>query len=156
MSNVVVCDQELSFKVVSEVVSMPLVKECIAYRTRSKVPKINDSMVIEIIRPAENRARLPADVASDLSLSVDNLPDVTIQNLKCELTNLGTRAGKSRDGYMYGFTQWPTYLKSNHIRFGSTLFFTYVKSTQRLMLTKVVHKTTKKRCRAWILYCLFC
>ncbi|MFS7948914.1 hypothetical protein Hanom_Chr06g00565411 [Helianthus anomalus] len=54
MSNAVVCAQEPSLKVVSEVVSMPLVKECIAYHIRLKVQKINDSMVIRVIRPTEN------------------------------------------------------------------------------------------------------
>ncbi|MFS7997923.1 hypothetical protein Hanom_Chr12g01147701 [Helianthus anomalus] len=80
--------------------------------------------------------------------SIDNLRDVTIQNLRTELINMSTRAEKSVDGYMNGFTKWLGFLKSNHIQFGPALFFKYVKSSQLLMLTKVVHKTTKKRGRA--------
>ncbi|MFS7888450.1 putative transcription factor B3-Domain family [Helianthus anomalus] len=139
----------------------------IAYRTRLNVSRKNECVVIDIMKPSENvtvkskreacrsttatadvrrkRTRLTVDVSSDLSLSVDNLRDVTIQNLRSELTNMNTRAEKSDDGYRYGFTKWSAFLKSNHIRFGATLFFKYVKSSQLLMLTKVVHRTTKKR-----------
>ncbi|KAJ0578159.1 putative transcription factor B3-Domain family [Helianthus annuus] len=142
----------------------------IAYRTRLNVSRKNECVVIDMMKPSENitvkskreacrsttatadvrrkRTHLPVDVSSDLSLSVDNLRDVTIQNLRSELTNMNTRAEKSDDGYRFGFTKWSTFLKSNHIRFGATLFFKYVKSSQLLMLTKFVHKTTKKRGRA--------
>ncbi|KAJ0859546.1 putative transcription factor B3-Domain family [Helianthus annuus] len=162
------------------------------YRTRSKVPKLDDCMllqeitpaedkqakpkckafrsttstalhvgrkcstskkfkktdVIEFTKKAESRLRLPTDVSSHLCLSLDNLHHVTVQNEKCELLKLGTRREKSGKGFKYGFKKWPAFLKLNYIDFGSTLFFTYVKSSQRLMLTKVVPKITNKRCRS--------
>ncbi|KAJ0430022.1 putative transcription factor B3-Domain family [Helianthus annuus] len=120
----------------------------IAYRTRSDIHNKNECVDIDMMKPAENISRLPVDVSCDLCLSVDNLRDVSIKNLRRELIDMKTRAEKSGDGYRYGFTKWSSFLKSNHIWFGATLFFKYVKSSQLLMLTKVVHKTTKKRGRA--------
>ncbi|MFS7906567.1 hypothetical protein Hanom_Chr01g00060791 [Helianthus anomalus] len=66
----------------------------IAHRTRSKFTKKNECVVVDIRKPAETISRLPCDVASDLALSVDSLRDVTIQNLRSELTNMSTRAEK--------------------------------------------------------------
>ncbi|KAJ0603955.1 putative transcription factor B3-Domain family [Helianthus annuus] len=111
-------------------------------RKRHTVKRLKTNAFFEFTKVAESRLlyRLPGDVASDLSLSVDNLRDVTIQNLRSELTNMSTRAEKSSDGYRYGFTKWSAFLKSNHIQFGSTLFFKYVKSSQILMLTKVGYR----------------
>ncbi|KAJ0624094.1 putative transcription factor B3-Domain family [Helianthus annuus] len=117
-------------------------------RRKRTIKRLENNLFLEFTKVAEIKLRLPVDVSSDLSLSVDNLRDVTIQNLRSELTNMNTRAEKSDDGYRFGFTKWSAFLKSNHIRFGATLFFKYVKSSQLLMLTKVVHKTTKKRGRA--------
>uniref|UniRef100_A0A251USQ3 Putative DNA-binding pseudobarrel domain-containing protein n=1 Tax=Helianthus annuus TaxID=4232 RepID=A0A251USQ3_HELAN len=117
-------------------------------RRKRTVKRLKNNSFLEFTKVAEIKLHLPVDVSSDLSLSVDNLRDVTIQNLRSELTNMNTRAEKSDDGYRFGFTKWSTFLKSNHIRFGATLFFKYVKSSQLLMLTKFVHKTTKKRGRA--------
>ncbi|KAJ0901260.1 putative transcription factor B3-Domain family [Helianthus annuus] len=117
-------------------------------RRKRTVKRLKNNSFLEFTKVAEIKLHLPVDVSSDLSLSVDNLCDVTIQNLRSELTNMNTRAEKSDDGYRFGFTKWSTFLKSNHIRFGATLFFKYVKSSQLLMLTKFVHKTTKKRGRA--------
>ncbi|MFS7944905.1 putative transcription factor B3-Domain family [Helianthus anomalus] len=116
-----------------------------AGRKCSTSKKFKKTVVVEFNKKAESRLRLPADVSSHLCLSLDNLHHVTVQNEKYELSKLGTRAKKSRKGFRYGFTKWLAFLKSNHIEFGPTLFFTYVKSSQRLMLTKVVHKITKKR-----------
>ncbi|MFS8002821.1 putative DNA-binding pseudobarrel domain superfamily [Helianthus anomalus] len=59
-----------------------------------------------------------------------------------------TIAEKNGDGYRYGFSKWSAFLKSNQIQIGATLLFKYVKSSQLLILTKVVYKTTKKRGRA--------
>ncbi|KAF5764785.1 putative transcription factor B3-Domain family [Helianthus annuus] len=92
--------------------------------------------------------RLPTDVSSHLCLSLHNLHHVTVQNEKCELLKLGTRGEKSGKGFRYGFKKWPAFLKLNYIDFGSTLFFTYVKPSKRLMLTKFVPKITKKRGRS--------
>ncbi|KAM0050422.1 putative transcription factor B3-Domain family [Helianthus debilis subsp. tardiflorus] len=91
---------------------------------------------------------LPTDVSRHLCLSLDNLHHVTVQNQKCELLKLGTRGEKSGNGFRYGFKKWPAFLKLSYIEFGSTMFFTYVKSSHRLMLTKVVHNSTKKRRRS--------
>ncbi|KAJ0872706.1 putative transcription factor B3-Domain family [Helianthus annuus] len=162
------------------------------YHTRSKVPKVDDCMVLQEINPAENkqakpnrkafrsltpiavdvgrkcstskkfkkttvieftkkvesRLRLSTDVSSHLCLSLDNLDHVTVQNEKCELIKLGTRGEKSGKGFRYGFKKWSAFLKLNYIEFRSTLFFTYVKSSQYLMLTKVVRNITKKRGRS--------
>ncbi|KAJ0603801.1 putative transcription factor B3-Domain family [Helianthus annuus] len=147
----------------------------IAHRTRSKFTNKSESLVIDKIMPAEttsvsrkrstkkssktvsfidftkvveNRMRLPSAVSDELSLSVHNLRDVSIQNLRCEVTKMKTIAEKNGDGYKYGFSKWSAFLKSNHIHFGATLFLKYVKSSQLLILTKVVNKTTKKRGRA--------
>ncbi|KAJ0819868.1 putative transcription factor B3-Domain family [Helianthus annuus] len=115
---------------------------------KRKVKRTKNNSFFEFTKVAETRLRLPVDVSSDLCLSFDNLRDVSIQNLRCELSNMKTRAEKSGDGYRYGFTKWLSFLKSNHIRFGATLFFKYIKSSQLLVLTKVVHKTIKKRASA--------
>ncbi|KAF5786783.1 putative transcription factor B3-Domain family [Helianthus annuus] len=115
---------------------------------KRKVKRSKNNSFLEFTKVAETRLRLPVDVSYDLCLSVDNLRDVSIQNLSCELSNMKTRAEKSGDGYRYGFTKWSSFLKSNHIPFGATLFFKYIKSSQLLVLTNVVHKTIKKRARA--------
>ncbi|KAM0044733.1 putative transcription factor B3-Domain family [Helianthus debilis subsp. tardiflorus] len=98
-------------------------------RRKRTVKRLKNNSFLEFTKVAEIKLHLPVDVSSDLSLSVDNLRDVTIQNLRSELTNMNTRAEKSDDGYRFGFTKWSTFLKSNHIRFGATLFFKYVKSS---------------------------
>ncbi|KAJ0528438.1 putative transcription factor B3-Domain family [Helianthus annuus] len=115
---------------------------------KRKVKRSKNNSFLEFTKVAETILRLPVDVSYDLCLIVDNLCDVSIQNLSCELSNMKTRAEKSGDGYMYGFTKWSSFLKSNHIPFGATLFFKYIKSSQLLVLTNVVHKTIKKRARA--------
>ncbi|MFS7971363.1 hypothetical protein Hanom_Chr09g00831851 [Helianthus anomalus] len=175
------CDQNLSSHVVSQ--SKPKHKVStsftsashMGYHTRSKVPKVDDCMVLQEINPAENKQAkpnrkafrsltstavdvgrkcstskkcLPTDVSNHLCLSLDNLHHVTVQNEKCELIKLGTRGEKSGKGFRYGFRKWPAFLKLNYIEFRSTLFFTYVKSSQHLMLTKVVCKITKKKGRS--------
>ncbi|MFS7976707.1 putative transcription factor B3-Domain family [Helianthus anomalus] len=109
--------------------------------------KFKENDVIRFTKKAERRLRLPTDVSSHLCLSLENLHHVTIHNEKCELLKLATRREKSGKSFRYGFKQWPAFLKLNYIDFGSTLFFTYVKSSHRLMLTKVVSKITKKRGR---------
>ncbi|KAM0016345.1 putative transcription factor B3-Domain family [Helianthus debilis subsp. tardiflorus] len=92
--------------------------------------------------------RLASAVSDDLCLSIHNLRDVSLQNLRCEVTNMKTIPEKNGNGYRYSFSKWSAFLKSNQIHIGATLFFKYVKASQLLILTKVVHKTTKKRGRA--------
>ncbi|MFS7917186.1 putative transcription factor B3-Domain family [Helianthus anomalus] len=115
---------------------------------RSTLKRSNTVSIIEFTKVAENRSRLPYAVSDELSLFVYNLHDVSIQNLRCEVTNMKTITEKNGNGYRYGFSKWPTFLKSNQIQIGATLFFKYVKSSQLLILTKVVYKTIKKRGRA--------
>ncbi|KAJ0624542.1 putative transcription factor B3-Domain family [Helianthus annuus] len=117
-------------------------------RKRSNLKTMKTDSFIEFTKVAENRLRLPCHVSDDLCLSVDNLPEVSVKNLRCEVTNIKTLAERTGDVYRYGFSKWSRFLKSNQIPIGATLFFKYVKSSQLLMLTKVVHKTTKKRGRA--------
>ncbi|KAJ0714904.1 putative transcription factor B3-Domain family [Helianthus annuus] len=117
-------------------------------RKRSNSKRTKTVSIIEFTKVAENRLRLPSAVSDDLSLSVHNLREVSIKNLRCEVTNIKTVAEKNGDGYRYGFSKWSAFLKSNQIHIGATLFFKYVKSSQLLILTKVVHKTTKKRGRS--------
>ncbi|XP_035834384.1 uncharacterized protein LOC118482849 [Helianthus annuus] len=117
-------------------------------RKCSTSKKLKQTGVIKFTKKAESRLRLPTDVSSHLCLSLHNLRHVTVQNEKCELLKLGTRGEKSGKGFRYGFKKWPAFLKLNYIDFGSTLFFTYVKPSKRLMLTKVVPKITKKRGRS--------
>ncbi|MFS7935048.1 hypothetical protein Hanom_Chr05g00398851 [Helianthus anomalus] len=73
---------------------------------KRKFKRSKNSSFLEFTKVAETRMCLPVDVSSDLCLSVDNLRDVSIQNLRCELSNMKTRAEKSGDGYRYGFTKW--------------------------------------------------
>ncbi|MFS7998179.1 putative transcription factor B3-Domain family [Helianthus anomalus] len=103
-------------------------------RKRSNLKRTKTDSFIEFTKVAENRLRIPSAVSDDLSISVHNLRE--------------TVAEKNGDGYRYGFPKWSAFLKSNQIHIGATLFFKYVKSSQLLILTKVVHKTTKKRGRA--------
>ncbi|KAJ0434796.1 putative transcription factor B3-Domain family [Helianthus annuus] len=110
--------------------------------------KLKQTDVIKFTKKTESRLRLPTDVSSHLCLSLHNLHHVIVQNEKCELLKMGTRGEKSGKGFRYGFKKWPAFLKLNYIDFGSTLFFTYVKPSKRLMLTKVVPKITKKRGRS--------
>ncbi|MFS7997925.1 hypothetical protein Hanom_Chr12g01147721 [Helianthus anomalus] len=133
----------------------------IAYRTSSNVSKNNELVVIDIRKPAETITAKPKRKAYR---SITTTTDVvgrkrsTVKRLKTNaffeftkmaesklLINMSTRAEKYGDGYRYGFTIWLGFLKLNHILFSSALFVKYVKSSQLLMLTKVVHKTTKKR-----------
>ncbi|MFS7998178.1 putative transcription factor B3-Domain family [Helianthus anomalus] len=155
-SNLFVGDKVLSTNVVYVIVAKP---RCKSFRSMISSAvhvgrkcgtsgKFKENDVIKFTRKAERRLRLPIDVSSHLCLSLDNLHHVTAQNEKCELLKLGTRGVKSGKSFRYGFKKWPAFLKLNYIDFGSTLFFTYVKSSQRLMLTKVVPKITKKRGRS--------
>ncbi|KAJ0441203.1 hypothetical protein HanIR_Chr16g0795011 [Helianthus annuus] len=68
---------------------------------KRKVKRTKNNSFFEFTKVAETRLRLPVDVSSDLCLSFDNLRDVSIQNLRCELSNMKTRAEKSGDGYSY-------------------------------------------------------
>ncbi|KAJ0554661.1 putative transcription factor B3-Domain family [Helianthus annuus] len=131
--------------VVDKVTAAESVPVC---RKRSNLKTMQTDSFIEFTKVAENRLRLPCAVSDDLCLSVDNLHEVSVKNLRCEVTNIKTLAEKDGDVYRYGFSKWSRFLKSNQIPIGATLFFKYVKSSQLLMLTKVVHKTTKKRGRA--------
>ncbi|MFS7945889.1 hypothetical protein Hanom_Chr06g00529421 [Helianthus anomalus] len=132
-SNLFVGDKVLSTKVVYVIVVKP---RCKSFRSMISSAvhvgrkcgtsgKFKEHDVIKFTRKAERRL-----------------------NEKCELLKLGTRGEKSGKSFRYGFKKWPAFLKLNYIDFGSTLFFTYVKSSQRLMLTKVVPKITKKRGRS--------
>ncbi|MFS7945081.1 putative transcription factor B3-Domain family [Helianthus anomalus] len=114
-------------------------------RKRSTLKRSKTISIIEFTKVAENRMRLPSAISDELSLSFHNLRDVSIQNIRCEVTNMKTIAEKNGDGYRYGFSKWSAFLKSNKNTHGATLFFKYVKSSQLLILTKFLHKTTKKR-----------
>ncbi|MFS8001021.1 putative transcription factor B3-Domain family [Helianthus anomalus] len=105
-------------------------------RKRSTLKRSKTVSIIDFTEVAENILRLP---------SAEIKHDVSIQNLRCEVTNMKTIAEKNGFGYRYGFSKWSAFLKSNQIHIGATLFFKYVKSSQLLILTKVVHKTTKKK-----------
>ncbi|MFS7912065.1 hypothetical protein Hanom_Chr02g00125471 [Helianthus anomalus] len=61
-------------------------------RKHSTLKRSKTVSFIEFTKVAENRMPLPSDVASELALSVDSLRDVTIQNLRSELTNMNTIA----------------------------------------------------------------
>ncbi|MFS7923842.1 putative transcription factor B3-Domain family [Helianthus anomalus] len=115
---------------------------------RSTLKRSKKVAIIEFTKVAENIMRLPSAVSDDLCLSIHKLRDVSLQNLRCEVTNMKTIPEKNGNGYRYGFSKWSVFLKSNQIHISATLFFTYVKASQLLILTKVVHKTTKKRGRA--------
>ncbi|KAM0035626.1 hypothetical protein Hdeb2414_s0015g00448601 [Helianthus debilis subsp. tardiflorus] len=102
----------------------------IAHRTRSKFRNKNESVVVDNIMAAEtasvsrklstlkrsktvsiieftkvteNRMRLPSAVSEDFSLSIHNLCDVSLQNLRCEVTNMKTIAEKNGNGYSFLF-----------------------------------------------------
>ncbi|KAJ0637167.1 putative transcription factor B3-Domain family [Helianthus annuus] len=161
----VVCGDQTVHPKVSINVDMDL--DNIAYRTRSNFPINNDCVDIDVTKPSENISVISKRKACRSTTSPSNVCPKrkvkrskknsfleftkvaeTRMNLSCELSNMKTRAEKSGDGYTYGFTKWSSFLKSNHIPFGATLFFKYIKSSQLLVSTNVVHKTIKKRARA--------
>ncbi|KAF5779333.1 putative transcription factor B3-Domain family [Helianthus annuus] len=138
LSSIVVSDATQKCKAVMLVSDESL----IAHRTRSKFRNKNESVVvdkfmaaettsvsrkrstlkrsktistIEFTKVAENRMRLPSAISDELSLSFHNLRDVSIQNIRCEVTNMKTIAEKNGDGYRYGFSKWSAFLKSNQI-----------------------------------------
>ncbi|XP_035845217.1 uncharacterized protein LOC110933434 [Helianthus annuus] len=74
-------------------------------RKRSTLKRSKKVSFIEFTKVAESIMRLPSDVASELALSVDSLRDVTIQNLRSELTNMNMITEKNGDGYRYGFSK---------------------------------------------------
>ncbi|KAJ0605859.1 hypothetical protein HanHA300_Chr02g0067661 [Helianthus annuus] len=78
---------------------------------------------IEFTKVAENRMRLPSAVSNELALYVDSLRDVSIQNFRCELTNMKMIAEKNGDGYRYGFFKVVGFLeiKSHPVRRNSFL-----------------------------------
>ncbi|MFS7935995.1 hypothetical protein Hanom_Chr05g00410171 [Helianthus anomalus] len=101
----------------------------IAYRTRSNFPSKNDCVDIDVTKPSENLSvKSGRKACRSTTSTADVRPKRKVK--RCELSNMKTRAEKSGDGYMYGFTKWSSFLKSNHIQFGATLFFKYVKSSQ--------------------------
>ncbi|KAJ0808243.1 putative transcription factor B3-Domain family [Helianthus annuus] len=93
--------------------------------------------VAQTVLPRKGK-RLPSAVSDDLCFSIHNLRDVSLQNLRSEVTNMKTIPEKNGNGYRYGFSKWSAFLKSNQIHIGATLFFKYVKASQLLILTKVV------------------
>ncbi|XP_022042330.2 uncharacterized protein LOC110945000 [Helianthus annuus] len=84
-------------------------------RKRSTLKRSKTISIIEFTKVAENRMRLPSAISDELSLSFHNLRDVSIQNIRCEVTNMKTIAEKNGDGYRYGFSKWSAFLKSNQI-----------------------------------------
>ncbi|KAJ0435587.1 putative nucleic acid-binding, replication factor A [Helianthus annuus] len=68
-------------------------------RPKRKVKRSKTNSFLEFTKVAESKLRLPVDVSCDLCLSVDNLRDVSIKNLRRELIDMKTRAEKSGDGY---------------------------------------------------------
>ncbi|KAM0060423.1 putative transcription factor B3-Domain family [Helianthus debilis subsp. tardiflorus] len=68
-------------------------------RKRSTLKRSKTISIIEFTKVAENRMRLPSAISDELSLSFHNLRDVSIQNIRCEVTNMKTIAEKNRDGY---------------------------------------------------------
>ncbi|KAM0018679.1 putative transcription factor B3-Domain family [Helianthus debilis subsp. tardiflorus] len=68
-------------------------------RKRSNLKTMKTDSFIEFTKVAENRLRLPCHVSDDLCLSVDNLPEVSVKNLRCEVTNIKTLAERSGDVY---------------------------------------------------------
>ncbi|KAJ0743099.1 putative transcription factor B3-Domain family [Helianthus annuus] len=84
-------------------------------RKRSTLKRSKTISIIEFTKVAENRMRLPSAISDELSLSFRNLRDVSIQNIRCEVTNMKTIAEKNGDGYRYGFSKWSAFLKSNQI-----------------------------------------
>ncbi|KAJ0577514.1 putative transcription factor B3-Domain family [Helianthus annuus] len=84
-------------------------------RKRSTSKRSKSISIIEFTKVAENRMRLPSAISDELSLSFHNLRDVSIQNIRCEVTNMKTIAEKNGDGYRYGFSKWSAFLKSNQI-----------------------------------------
>uniref|UniRef100_A0A251VF55 DNA-binding pseudobarrel domain-containing protein n=2 Tax=Helianthus annuus TaxID=4232 RepID=A0A251VF55_HELAN len=72
-------------------------------RKRSTLKRSKTVSIIEFTKVGENRMRLPSAVSDELSLSVHNLRDVSIQNLRCEVTNMKTIAEKNGDGYSFLF-----------------------------------------------------
>ncbi|XP_035841838.1 uncharacterized protein LOC118488404 [Helianthus annuus] len=84
-------------------------------RKRSTLKRSKTISIIEFTKVAENRMRLPSAISDELSLSFHNFRDVSIQNIRCEVTNMKTIAEKNGDGYRYGFSKWSAFLKSNQI-----------------------------------------
>ncbi|KAJ0511310.1 putative transcription factor B3-Domain family [Helianthus annuus] len=84
-------------------------------RKRSTLKRSKTISIIEFTKAAENRTRLPSAISDELSLSFHNLRDVSIQNIRCEVTNMKTIAEKNGDGYRYSFSKWSAFLKSNNI-----------------------------------------
>ncbi|KAJ0455828.1 putative transcription factor B3-Domain family [Helianthus annuus] len=90
-------------------------------RKRSALKRSKTVAIIEFTKVAENRMRLSSAVSEDLYLSIHNLRDVSLQNLRCEVTNMKTIAEKNGNGYRYGFSKWSAFLKS--IKSTSALLF---------------------------------
>ncbi|XP_021972100.2 uncharacterized protein LOC110867319 isoform X1 [Helianthus annuus] len=84
-------------------------------RKRSTLKRSKTISIIEFTKVVENIMRLPSAISDELSLSFHNLRDVSIQNIRCEVTNMKTIAEKNGDGYRYGFSKWSAFLKSNQI-----------------------------------------
>ncbi|KAM0045730.1 putative transcription factor B3-Domain family [Helianthus debilis subsp. tardiflorus] len=72
-------------------------------RKRSTLKMSKTISIIEFTKVAENRMRLPSAISDELSLSFHNLRDVSIKNIRCEVTNMKTIAEKNGDGYRYVF-----------------------------------------------------
>ncbi|KAM0005664.1 hypothetical protein Hdeb2414_s0204g00831851 [Helianthus debilis subsp. tardiflorus] len=68
-------------------------------RKRSNLKMTKTDSFIEFTKVAENRLRLPSAVSDDLCLSVHNLHEVSIKNLRCEVTNIKTVAENNGDVY---------------------------------------------------------
>ncbi|XP_021986512.1 uncharacterized protein LOC110882935 [Helianthus annuus] len=83
-------------------------------RKRSTLKRSKTISIIEFTKVAENRMRLPSAISDELSLSFHNLRDVSIQNIRCEVTNMKMIAEKNGDGYRdveVDLTLWDDYAK---------------------------------------------
>ncbi|KAF5755830.1 putative transcription factor B3-Domain family [Helianthus annuus] len=136
-------------------------KQC--YDRRAKVQKVNAepsiaSPVLNFIRVAEHKIRLPTDVSSVLDLSPGNLKEVRVQNLRGKVKKFMTRSEKHGKGFRYGLVGWSAYLKACKISFGVELFFEFHKSSKLLILSKLHTRLKTKspvhECRKWSLWLL--
>ncbi|MFS8024942.1 hypothetical protein Hanom_Chr16g01469201 [Helianthus anomalus] len=59
---------------------------------RSTLKRSKTVAIIEFTKVAKNRMRLPSTVSDELSFSIHNLREVSIQNLRCEVINMKTIA----------------------------------------------------------------
>ncbi|MFS7960830.1 putative transcription factor B3-Domain family [Helianthus anomalus] len=109
----------------------------ITNNARKHSADLDDAEFFEFVRKGDYRLRLPVEVVKRAGLSV-NLYSLSVQNITgvMEVYDVKTKlnGGKPR----YALDGRRKFMSDNNLKFGDTLYFTYMASQQKIVLNDVM------------------